>query len=388
MHGSGAEDIDGDAYLPRYETRTSTLNPEYNAAGYYDYAVEIPANATGGEVWIYDPVFCATASSGRYGTGDRYFSGSAATSAFYELYDTRGTPYDLGDDVLVATSGNLFRGIAASDQSLNGPSGMTSCAQGATNNKADGRFWHNRWWPVVGHADAPCRSDLPSCSRAGVTGGSLTTTYRLRTRSTDASNNNSDSHNSFAIWARANGGTGSVKVHGIGAMEAFTPLDPAQDPVAEFYLAQIDAIHAGKTVAIRLWDPGDTNSLVADLQILVPRDPDGAGPAAAIYEAATFRWRSVWGTTNGNRAGCNNSSGSGVTSVRTNNGGSVGVFNGCWVTIEIPIPVSYDAPQPPGEPEPGWWKIRYSMSGTNPNAFDLTTWEVQIRGNPVHLVIP
>jgi hypothetical protein len=388
MHGPGAEDIDGDAYLPRYETRTSTLNPEYNATSYYDYAIELPAGATSGEVWVYDPVFCATASSGGFGTGDRYFSGSAATSAIYELYDTRSTPYDLGDDVLIATSGNLFRGIAASDTTLNGPSGMTSCAQGATNNKADGRYWHNRWWPIVGNADAPCRSDQAPCSRAGISAGALTTTYRLRTRSTDPSSNNSDSHNSFAIWARATTG-GSVKVHGIGAMEAFTPLDPAQDAVAEFYLAQIDAIHAGKTVAIRLWDPGDTNQLVADLQILVPTDPDGAaGPAAPIYQAATFRWRSEWGTTNGNRAACNNRSGSGVNSVRTNTGGSVGVFNGCWLTIEIPIPVTYEAPRPAGEPEPGWWKIRYAMSGTNPNAFDLTTWEVQIRGNPVHLVIP
>ncbi len=34
----------------------------------------------------------------------------------------------------------------------------------------------------------------------------------------------------------------------------------------EFYLAQIDAEHAGKTMVIKLWDPGDTGQLAANLQ--------------------------------------------------------------------------------------------------------------------------
>ena len=39
--------------------------------------------------------------------------------------------------------------------------------------------------------------------------------------------------------------------------------------------------------------------------------------------------------------------------------------------------------------EDGWWKIRYTMGGsTSSFSTDLTTWQVNIRGNPVHLVLP
>jgi len=39
--------------------------------------------------------------------------------------------------------------------------------------------------------------------------------------------------------------------------------------------------------------------------------------------------------------------------------------------------------------ERGWWKIRYNMSGSSSQfSTDLTTWKVDIRGNPVHLVLP
>ena len=55
----------------------------------------------------------------------------------------------------------------------------------------------------------------------------------------------------------------------------------------------------------------------------------------------------------------------------------------------LPIPTDYSAPTPPGEPGPGWWKIRYVMGGSSGDtASDLTTWKTQIVGNPVHLVIP
>ena len=37
-----------------------------------------------------------------------------------------------------------------------------------------------------------------------------------------------------------------------------------------------------------------------------------------------------------------------------------------------------------GETEGGWWKVRYTVNSGN----DTTTWEVNLLGNPVHLVIP
>jgi hypothetical protein len=40
---------------------------------------------------------------------------------------------------------------------------------------------------------------------------------------------------------------------------------------------------------------------------------------------------------------------------------------------------------PPGETEAGWWKIEYTITSAGN---DTTTWETNIRGNPVHLVVP
>ena len=364
MLAQGSEDVNGDAYLANYETRTSALNPDYNPAGYYDYAVDMPPGSANGEVQIYDPGFCATDSSGQYGTGDRWFSGTAAISAFYTVYDTQNTLYDLSDDTVVASSGDLFRRQQASDQTLDGPTGVASCADGATSNQADGRYWHDKWWTLTNT----------------LTGGSDGKVYRVHTASTDP-NSASDQlsangQNSFALWASASGGTPNV--YGLGAMEAFSPLDGGSSSV--FYLAQIDAIHAGKTVVINLWDPGDTGSLSATLQIMIP--------GASGYSAASVKWSSAKGTTNSGASSCNGKTGTG-TSIVTNTGGT-SQFNGCWVSIEVRIPSTYTAPTPPGETGPGWWKIKYVMGGTAAStpAFDVTTWQVTIRGNPVHLVLP
>ena len=364
MVAQGSADVNGDAYLPYYETRTSTTNPEYNTTNYYDYAVEMPPGSANGQVEIFDPVFCGTDSSGQYGTGDRWFSGSAAMSAFYTLYDTQNTLYDLSDDVEVASSGTLFRRIQASDTTLGGPTGLTSCAAGATSDPADGRYWHNRWWTLA----------------TSLTGGSEGKVYRVHTATTDPTSatdqRSSDGQNSFALWATASGGTPSV--YGLGAMEAYTPLDGGT--AAQFYLAQIDAVHAGKTVVINLWDPGDTGSLSATLQIMLP--------TATGYQAASVTWSSKKGTTNTGASSCTGKTGSG-TSIVTNTGGT-SVFNGCWVAIEVRVPATYTAPTPPTETGPGWWKIKYVMGGTAAStpAYDVTTWQVTIRGNPVHLVLP
>ncbi len=355
----GAEKINGDAYLPKWDPRTSSLNDEYSPANHYNYAFEMPVGSSNGELWIFDPGFCATSGTGEYGTGDRYFSGTAATSAFYTLYDTKNTIYDLADDTVAADSGGLFRATTGqSDTVLKGPSGLTSCATGATSNPSDGRYWHNQWWRIA----------------TGLQGGK---TYRLWTRSTDPANpnamDNANGHNSFALWGTAAGGL--PRIYGIGSMEMFTPLTAGQP--ATLYLAQIEAVHAGKTMEIRLWDPGDTNTLSARLEIL---EPTASGYLPAVFDYSAERDAS-------GAVSCNSESGDDVTFVETNTGGS-SVFNGCWVTIEIPLPDTYSAPTPPGEPGPGWWKIKYTMGSGTSNAFDLTTWEVRILGNPVHLKVP
>lgn len=368
MNSQGAPNIQGDAYLTRYETRTSAQNVDddtdpdgrYAPAEFYNYGVEIPSGGTG-ELWIYDPGFCDAGSTG-LGTGEFWtvgapngYSTREPISAFYDLYDTHQTPWDDGDDSLVASSGNTFKQSAYEDYVL-------WQAAGGTPGEPDCRDleWHHQWWKIA--------DNLP--------GGR---TYRLHSYSTDpdapGDQNNSTGHNTFAFYARSTSGT--PRIYGIGAMEAFVRLPGGT--ASEFYLAQIDAVHAGKTMIIDLWDPGDTGSLSASLEIL---KPTATGYVAATFDYTAFRESSAG-------ASCDSRSGSNVTSVTTNTGGS-SLYNGCWLTIQVRLPSDYSAPHPSSDSvtsEGGWWKIRYSMGGsTSAYSTDLTTWQVSIRGSPVHLV--
>ena len=159
-------------------------------------------------------------------------------------------------------------------------------------------------------------------------------------------------------------------------MQMFTPLSASGATVnSEFYLAQVPAYYAGKTLELHLWDPGDTKPLAATLYIEVP--------TASGWSVTPFTYSAAVGTTGGANAACNSNSNSSTSnnSVQTNVGNTTGLFNGCWLTMEVPIPTGYAADQN------GWWKILYSMAG-NGTSSDVTTWTAQILGNPVHLVVP
>ncbi len=357
MNTEGAENVNGDAYQPYYDTRTSATNPAYDADSYYNYAVEVPAGASG-NVYVYDPVFCAVAYN--KGTGDRWFSGSgAAVSSFFELYDTKNTLYDMTDDGSpVADSAGLFRNLGASDSTMGGGSSGPECRTTTIATYGDGRDYHDQWYLLA----------------SGLSGGANGKVYRVHTTSTDPSNvtaqRSINGESSFALYSSIPGS----RIYGLGAMQMFTPLTASGSVVtSEFYLAQIDAVHAGKTVEITLWDPGDTRPLSASIEILLP-NASGWAATALDYTAAK-------GTTNSAAANCNSLTGNGVMSIQTNVGNTNGTFNGCWLTIQIPIPTTYTAQQS------GWWKIRYTMNG-NGTSSDVTTWKVQIRGNPVHLIVP
>jgi hypothetical protein len=214
-----------------------------------------------------------------------------------------------------------------------------------------------------------------------MSGGPTGKTYRVHTTGTDPVNaqQSADGEQSFSIFA-----TGSVlpKVYGIGAMQMFTPLEADSSTpykVSSFYLAQIDPIHAGRTLELHLWDPGDTRPLIADLAFMIP--------TSTGWTATPFQYAANVGTSGtGPNTACNTNTGApGTMAVRTNNGNTAGNFNGCWMTIDIPIPPSYTGAQQ------GWWQIQYTMHNSGiglGTSSDVTTWTAEIQGNPVHLVAP
>lgn len=380
MNTQGAANVNGDAHQPYYDTNTSAVAPAcpagdsrscYDPNQYYNYAVEMPPGSTNGYVYVFDPGFCATANNA--GTGDRWFGGgNNAVSSWYELLNTQNTPYNLSDDTVIASSDTMFMSLRASDPSMGGPatgSGVVDCRRKSTT-YGDGRDYHNSWYLLN-----------PGAPLSGGTNGRI---YRLHTTGTDprvggspTSQQNTNGEQSFSLFVNAtlSGSTGP-RIYGLGAMQMFTPLSSSGGATqSEFYLAQIAAEHAGKTMEIELWDPGDTSPLTANVQILIPTS-GGWTPTTLAYSAKV-------GTTNSSaNAACNTNASSSTSQIATEATGSQpGEFNGCWLKIRIVIPSNYAAYQS------GWWKIRYNMTG-NGTSNDVTTWKVSVRGNPVHLIVP
>ncbi|MGH2492500.1 MAG: pilus assembly protein TadG-related protein [Candidatus Limnocylindria bacterium] len=344
----GGQRSNGDAYSPAFNGGTSP-NAGYDPNG-YSYSVDFGPGTANGEVWLFDPTFCAVGrgSTGSYlGTGDHWIgTGGLPVTTEYRLWDTNGTPYATSDDNLLASQtfaaenqvdkGATYRGDQRySDGGYNG-SGSSNC---------QGDPYHNNWF------------------RLGI--GMVEGQYRLQVTTSSASNDGTSAENMFGIHVKSNTGVGG-RVYGQSRMAAYANVNAG---ASLFYLAQVDAVHAGKTLEIRLFDPGDVGG-TATLRIKKPT-PTG-------YVNTTFSY-----TANG---GAGSQSGTNVSSLLTANSGA-SQYQNAWVTITVPLPANYGVGglTPPGETEAGWWKIEYSITSAGN---DTTTWEVNIRGNPVHLVIP
>ncbi|HEY8179232.1 MAG TPA: pilus assembly protein TadG-related protein [Candidatus Limnocylindria bacterium] len=382
----GGDSRNGDAYLPTMVSSPNISNSEYDPSG-YGYTVEVPAGG-GGRVYIFDAGFCGmpVLGSGRAGTGDEWTTNMNGTnpqpvSTYFNLYNQNGSPFLLTDDTLVFTTGSRFENMKQNDKSgllgsgqpqYDTDSTVTRCDRSTDSNYQ----YHLKWWqlPVT----------LPAGQyRLQVTTTKMVTASGGGTVVLDPNVNSAvGAANRFGLQVTSS--AGSPRVYGGGRMAAYANVQSGRQT---FYLAQIDrASGAGKTVEIDLYDPGDVGG-GAWLEIL---NPDGN-----TYTPATFSFTSV------SKNGVAGESGTNVTCIETNYptaappggvpsgcpasfNGSGSHFDAYWLKIIIPLPSTYGTSglTPSGEPQPGWWKIRYTVGGGN----DTTTWQVTIRGNPVHLV--
>lgn len=388
----GGERSNGDAFATYYNGKPTTnlfanngttpVSSQYDSAG-YNYVVNF--TTAGGSVYVFDPTFCDMgvnpSGSGNYGAGDHWLSGTNAVSTYYTLWDTKGTPFTEDDDRIVASSGTLFQGLAQSDHSNGGDGSVADCA----NNQ-----YHNKWWRVGTNA-AGCAFDPTALLISGFSGcGSASNlavgTYRLQIQSSkdfpfvaDPNINlGTNGQNMFSIMAT---GGGTASVYGAGRMAAYNNL---ANGTQLFYLAQIDKTAAGKTVEIDLFDPGDVAGN-ATLRIL---SPDGNA-----YNPVKFNYVADSNCIAGQSDACSDSaSPASRTSIKTAVS-SNSSFDNSWIQFTISLGANYGCAQsnpstpcltPVGEPGAGWWKIEYTVG----SASDLTTWMVNVRGNPVHLILP
>jgi hypothetical protein len=184
----------------------------------------------------------------------------------------------------------------------------------------------------------------------------------------------------FAIMAVGlNDSSGnSPQVYGYQDMAVYNNLVGG---VQKFYLSKVDQkTGAGKTLTIDLFDVGDSTG--GTLQVLSP-DTSGSSPVLVTnFSYSTYNYNSSLARVSPGNCVSGTSdvcSASGRSSITVANGSNKSSFNNTWIEITIPLSANYGAN---GLWQGGWWQVQYNVTGGN----DTTTWEVNVNGQPVHLV--
>ena len=183
--------------------------------------------------------------------------------------------------------------------------------------------------------------------------------------------------NQYSIKATLSGAGQQPRVYAYGDMSIMTNYSGSSGTRANNYLAEVEPLHAGKTLRIELFDAGDGADGQFDLSIL---DPNGNVP--------TCKYNSPGSTTLDRQGTC---------TIRTrNDGGSAAnnLYNDRWLKIEVKLPITYTcnvSGSTPVNPGPGvsaacWWRLSYLFGGSNPTPTDRTTWKATLIGDPVQLI--
>jgi hypothetical protein len=335
----------GDLKLGRFESystatgaalqcnNASAQTADYDPAGYL-YAIELPQAQSALKLEVYDGSYNTSGSTPDLALANE----SQAVTTVFQVYGADNTPLDTSDNPLLSTTT-----IATNDL-----------------------LRKNLWTSLYTWSNPP----------AG--------TYYVRIKTAATQTTESRASNGFGLRAytgvlfsscttisgQAGFSSTCPQIHGVGDMSIFANLGGTSGSTATFYLAQIDPIHAGKTMQVSLFDAGEGAQKIEVL------DPNGS--------PATFSWSTLCNPPTPPTGGC---SGSSVTSINVSGTGtqpytglqSTSKYNDRKLTLDIKLPVNYTTVYGTKV----WWQIRYTVGSTST---DRTTWSVNIVGDPVHLV--
>ncbi len=350
VNGYCAGHESGDLVMARNESYTIATGPavqcnngsaqtaDYDPDGYL-YAIRVPSAQPSLKLEVYDAGYDNVGSSPDLNLTSSLAPENQVVSTVYEVYDTDDTPFDSGDNPLLTTT-------------------TVTAANNAT--------FKNTW----------VRMHTWTSPAAG--------TYYLRVKTSVQTGESRASNgfglrafvgSSFSLCTTISGSPGysasCPQIHGVSDMSIYASLGGAAGSTATFYLSQVDAVHAGKTMRVQLFDSGEGASRI---EVLTP-----AGAPA------TFDWSTLCNPpTPPSGSVC---SGTGVTFLDVSGTGAqpysglIGTskYNDRKITLSIKLPATY----PAGYGGRVWWQIRYTVGSTST---DRTTWSVNIVGDPVHLV--
>ena len=355
-------------------TAPATRNNEYpgDAAAEYTYVVNLPCpdasnpctamTPTDYAVDIFDPWFDRTNESVDVNPFD------------YSLYPTE----------YVNAAATLTANLRDDDGNILGTAGYGSCGEAAV---ACADVANATWHPMF---------VIPAGRPAG--------RYRIEMRSSPREAY-SYGTNSFGLAVHAAGLPGPCAGPTCPTISGETSMSVYANTTgtADFYLAKLSPAryYRGKKIRVRLWDPGEgaqTIQILAPTNAAAPGDYvptaftyGGGDPGIASHPNSDNNWTSAGTVTALDVSGLASTLPDALTpaapwpaSDRINDSR----YNGRMVEMKLQIPTDYGcaSPIPPcvevNPPLDGWYKIRYISSFP----FDVTTWSVDIVGDPVHLV--
>lgn len=324
IHGPKTPNGNGDRYgagCRPSEGCSSPTNVEYR--GFYIYQLDIPTGSSAVSVDLYDAGLYPKTNQ-QTDTGDvDYTPGSGTVTTTWGMYGPDTSLLDYNDATPLAGQCNA------------GPGALT-LPQDTTASP------YSSQWATL------CQLTTPVPGR-----------YLIKV----ATSGTGSGANRYSIRAIASSGT-QPRLSAFGDMSMFNnqlTVNP------NFYLAQVDQIHAGKTFLVSLYDPGEIAVPNAKMQIL---DPSGSVASTCTVTVFNNPTDSTPASTSTNSP----------CSILTTNSTGGALFNGKLLSIAIKIPTTYSCTV-------CWWKVRYDLGGaTSGTPNDTTTWSATIKGDPVHLV--
>ncbi|HEY7778684.1 MAG TPA: pilus assembly protein TadG-related protein [Ktedonobacterales bacterium] len=339
--------------------------------GAKNYLISADASAT---VWIYNPNYIPTDNTPRLdhfqaGGGQTYYAQAFANNAYddpnmyfnmtYTVYRVPSLFLRTTDQVVSSKvfkpfdmmSGDLTNhGCSTAPQqvydlsqasSYPGPAGAGGCF--AYNNLPN-----NNGCPGAFHGWC----QIATLSKAG--------NYRLAVEDTgvNVTTEGWGSHQYAAMVCNSGAppGAGCVADSGttMAAWNNMTVFYFASGNTADFDLANIPAVYAGRSISIGIFDPGDGSGNITVR--IVP--PVGSGAAVAPPP--------------GIRSGTDDLGAGAILASQTNDS----IYNGRWITTVVNLPATYTG---------GWWQVHYDATGS---PSDTVTVKLNLIGSPVHLVTP
>jgi Flp pilus assembly protein TadG len=323
-------------------------NTEYQSTGYL-FAIDVPAGYSGGNinVQVYNAAF-VTGS----GAIDLSLVSGATIDTSYVVFRP-GNPFS----PLGATGTTYFTsGASGTSTPLTVTSGNTSYTG----------------WNTVGTITSPVAGEtyyLQVFTKSGQSHSEGSNSFGVRASNTSP----------FTPCSTIPGATAPaysaqcIQMHGYQDLSLYATLDSsASATTATFYLAQVGAQYAGKTMTIKLFDLGEGADKVEIL------DPNG--------NPVNFDWETDCSNPPAALTTCSATSVASLDPSPQNTAyrpypriSSKYIYNDRSLTLSVDLPSDYTGSYGTKQ----WWKIRYTIGS---GATDRTTWSATISGSPVHLV--